>query len=926
MLRRNWFCTLCCVLLGAGLAGEATADEERPCVLELRNGNFVRGSLGGIVDDRVEWNSEHFTKPLQFPISHVDGMKFAPDESRPKPVGEFLVELNNRDTFYADVKTIDGQTIEVDSPHFGGCKLRLDAVRRLSRNGPDMKVYPVPSRLDGWTTSDKVHWRSEGSSLVSDADMASLYADVGLPEKAVVELEISWAKSPRTAKNPSFSIYIGTDESETARKKAFSIEVWDTYAVVQRQTKDDADLASLQDVKEAGSMHVFAYLDQTNEQLIMYDASGKMLADLKVPSQARRTSGLMFLNRAGQFRLNYLQIRGWSGTKPTDLTDRGITVATKIDSLGGESISLNDGMISLSSAAKSQSAGREQANISLEDVVEINFPSQPTQGHAGFVAGYPDGSRISGELMSSDDETVSVRVAASAEPLRLPIQSLRGFAVHHDTPTKPFDKSSPTGFRFGKLELMDTRLSGWLVDGEASETDDADASCLIWQSALASNSSPLKKNAFGHIVYREPPKPQKVVKQQNRMRAQMIFAQGIAIPQKKPARVRTASSNSSLAVHLRSGDVIPCTVQRIDERGVHIESTMTESKLLRHDQVKAAQLITNAPIPLLSRSKRERLLTLPRMQKNSPPLHLLFSKKGDVLRGTLLALNSDELEMEVRLNPHSISRDRVATIIWLHEDEMAAADEERPNLDEGTDRPGQDDRLMVQVVRNAGTRYSFYAESVADQTIHGSSEILKTMHAGISEIDQLLIGDFIKGNAKTLTFGRWHLTAATNPKFVTADKASPGSTETTPGTESLLIGKLAPDIRLKMLDQKTDFRLADHRGHCVVLDFWATWCGPCLQVMPIVKEVVAEFQDKDVQLFAVNLEERPADIKATLERRQLDVPVVLDRDGVAAARYEANAIPQTVVIGPDGTVARVFVGSSRQFTDQLREALTELTE
>ena len=229
-------------------------------------------------------------------------------------------------------------------------------------------------------------------------------------------------------------------------------------------------------------------------------------------------------------------------------------------------------------------------------------------------------------------------------------------------------------------------------------------------------------------------------------------------------------------------------------------------------------------------------------------------------------------------------------------------------------------------MRNSGTRFSFFAESFRDQTIHGTSQVLKAMHVNVDDIDQLLLGDFIKGAAKNLTFGSWHLKSAPDPKYVTAaNDREDAAAATTPGTESPLVGKPAPSLKLKMLDETTDFRLADHQGHCVVLDFWATWCGPCLQVMPIVEEVVGEFEAQGVELFAVNLEERPAEIKATLERRGVEVAVVLDRDGVAAARYEATAIPQTVVIGPDGRIARVFVGSSRDFAQQLRTALQELT-
>ena len=82
----------------------------------------------------------------------------------------------------------------------------------------------------------------------------------------------------------------------------------------------------------------------------------------------------------------------------------------------------------------------------------------------------------------------------------------------------------------------------------------------------------------------------------------------------------------------------------------------------------------------------------------------------------------------------------------------------------------------------------------------------------------------------------------------------------------------------------------------MVLDFWATWCGPCLQAMPQVDRVVREFSDQDVQLIAVNLEEPAKQITSTLERHKLQMAVALDRDGVVAAKYEATAIPQTVII------------------------------
>ena len=117
------------------------------------------------------------------------------------------------------------------------------------------------------------------------------------------------------------------------------------------------------------------------------------------------------------------------------------------------------------------------------------------------------------------------------------------------------------------------------------------------------------------------------------------------------------------------------------------------------------------------------------------------------------------------------------------------------------------------------------------------------------------------------------------------------------------------------------FRLADHKDKVVILDFWASWCGPCLQVMPQIDKVTSEFADQGVELFAVNLEESEDKVRAALERLRLETNVIMDRDGRTAERYGATAIPQTVIIDRDGNVARLFVGGGARFDDRLRSAL-----
>ena len=140
-----------------------------------------------------------------------------------------------------------------------------------------------------------------------------------------------------------------------------------------------------------------------------------------------------------------------------------------------------------------------------------------------------------------------------------------------------------------------------------------------------------------------------------------------------------------------------------------------------------------------------------------------------------------------------------------------------------------------------------------------------------------------------------------------------------------LKGKVAPPIKLSMMDGSI-FELANQKGkEIVVLDFWATWCVPCRQGMPILSKVVKEFEGKGVRLYAVNLNEDASAIQQFLDSTGLDLTVVMDKKGDAANAYHAESIPQMVIVGRDGIVKQVHVGLSPDYEKEVRAELTELT-
>jgi len=136
-----------------------------------------------------------------------------------------------------------------------------------------------------------------------------------------------------------------------------------------------------------------------------------------------------------------------------------------------------------------------------------------------------------------------------------------------------------------------------------------------------------------------------------------------------------------------------------------------------------------------------------------------------------------------------------------------------------------------------------------------------------------------------------------------------------------LVGKPAPDVESELLDG-SKFSLKEQYGKGVVLlDFWATWCGPCVEELPILMKVAEEYRDQGVVLYAVNQQEDPKDIGSFLERMGWKLNVVLDPESKHGDAYGVSGIPQLVIIGRDGTVRKVHVGYAPEIEGLLRTEL-----
>lgn len=143
------------------------------------------------------------------------------------------------------------------------------------------------------------------------------------------------------------------------------------------------------------------------------------------------------------------------------------------------------------------------------------------------------------------------------------------------------------------------------------------------------------------------------------------------------------------------------------------------------------------------------------------------------------------------------------------------------------------------------------------------------------------------------------------------------------GESSPALGKEAKPIKLPLL-AGGDFELSKAQGKVVVLDFWATWCGPCIKSLPGLIAAMEEFSPEQVQFIGVNQGEPAGTVKRFLETRDWKLTVALDSNQSVGRAYGVEGIPHTVVIGRDGKVAWVKTGYTPTADKEVAEAVKRL--
>jgi len=138
------------------------------------------------------------------------------------------------------------------------------------------------------------------------------------------------------------------------------------------------------------------------------------------------------------------------------------------------------------------------------------------------------------------------------------------------------------------------------------------------------------------------------------------------------------------------------------------------------------------------------------------------------------------------------------------------------------------------------------------------------------------------------------------------------------------VGDNAANVSLNLLENSAPGKAAgigDYKGKLVYLDFWASWCGPCRQSLPILNEIRKEYAAKGFEVVAVNVDENLSDALGFLEKYPVDYPVLLDPKGSMPKLYAIEGMPTAYLIDENGKIVYKHVGFKKKDRKKIESLL-----
>lgn len=141
--------------------------------------------------------------------------------------------------------------------------------------------------------------------------------------------------------------------------------------------------------------------------------------------------------------------------------------------------------------------------------------------------------------------------------------------------------------------------------------------------------------------------------------------------------------------------------------------------------------------------------------------------------------------------------------------------------------------------------------------------------------------------------------------------------------DSFAGGRAAPPFLLQDLQGDTH-RLTDYSGKVLVVNFWASWCAPCREELPLLNQIWSQLDGESVAMLAINVSDDREAVAAFLKDYPIDFDVLLDQHGDISRRWKVTGLPTTIVLDPYGRVSHRLVGKRDWESTDLLQLVRDL--